>query len=114
MSEKMTGGEWRAHIAVTGNEPGLAESCGPEAPVEWIYVGTSRRSYAQRVGSTVKWEEGERVYRIEPVRPDDYPPLHDCPIEMFFDDPITQAYGLGGDWDEWSRVVKCAVCAEER
>jgi hypothetical protein len=36
---------------------------------------------------------------------------HDgCPIEQFHADPITQAYGLGGDWDEWSRVITCALC----
>jgi hypothetical protein len=36
---------------------------------------------------------------------------HECPIATFLDDPITQAYGLGGDMDEWGRVVTCHVCA---
>jgi hypothetical protein len=35
---------------------------------------------------------------------------HDCPREQFLEDPITQAYGLGGDMDEWNRVIRCPVC----
>jgi hypothetical protein len=59
----------------------------------------------------VYWTEEDAVicghsscYTI--VREDD----HDCPIQQFFDDPITQAYGLDGDWDEWSRVIHCPIC----
>lgn len=39
-------------------------------------------------------------------------PDHDCPIAAFFADPITQAYGLGGDWDEWSRIIRCPICEQ--
>lgn len=42
-----------------------------------------------------------------------YEPSHDCAIQNFLDDPITQAYGLGGDMDEWSRVIHCAYCDAE-
>jgi hypothetical protein len=35
---------------------------------------------------------------------------HVCPIETFLADPITVAYGLGGDMDEWASVVRCYLC----
>ena len=35
---------------------------------------------------------------------------HECPVQQFLDDPITQAYGLGGDMDEWGRIIRCPVC----
>jgi hypothetical protein len=35
---------------------------------------------------------------------------HVCPIEAFLADPITLAYGLGGDWDEWRHLVRCYLC----
>ena len=37
-------------------------------------------------------------------------PEHDCPIQVFLDDPITQAYGLGGDMDEWGKIIRCEIC----
>ncbi len=86
----------------------------PEPGAGWIYVETSRRSYAVRGDAVgvVEWEPGETAYRIEPVTGDYGAPQHACPITAFLDDPITKAYGLGGDWDEWSRIVRCPVCEE--
>jgi hypothetical protein len=89
-----------------GTEP------GPVQPNGWVYIETSRRSFCVR-GDLLPgqpWGDDETVYRMEPIDLA-YPwTFHACPIQAFFDDPITKAYGLGGDWDEWSRVVKCPVC----
>jgi hypothetical protein len=32
---------------------------------------------------------------------------HDCPRDQFLDDPITQAYGVGG---EMLHLIRCPVC----
>jgi hypothetical protein len=50
----------------------------------------------------------ERIPSLDESFPD-----HDCPIQQFLDDPITQYYGLGGDMDEWGPLLKCAVCYPE-
>jgi hypothetical protein len=45
-----------------------------------------------------------RDARHEPVTlPDD----HECPKQQFLDDPITRAYGVGG---EMVSSIACAVC----
>lgn len=85
---------------------------GPFRPNGWEYVESSRRSFCAYDLDGIQMEPGETVYRIEPIDLADAVPLHACPVAEFFDDPITQPYGLGGDWDEWSRVVKCPVCEE--
>jgi hypothetical protein len=35
---------------------------------------------------------------------------HDCPKERFLEDPITVAYGVGG---EFVSTIKCAICDDE-
>jgi hypothetical protein len=37
-------------------------------------------------------------------------PEHDCPVDQFLRDPITEAYGVGG---EMAHLIRCAVCEAE-
>lgn len=84
------------------------ELMDPDGTPKFAFQMGARHEYEFRAGRTAGGHIGAVAEALLLIRHEErYGPDHECPKQAFLDDPITQAYGVGGELVD---RIACATC----